>query len=56
MILFQYINKNYLFLNKMVKSTKLQNNKNVKINNVFGNSCAKSYEILPQKNKKFHER
>ena len=40
----------------MVKSTKLQNNKNVKINNVFGNSCAKSYEILPQKNKKFHER
>ena len=40
----------------MVKSTKLQNNKNMQIKNAFGNSCIKSYEMLPQKKKKFHER
>ena len=40
----------------MVKTTRLQNNKNAKINKTLGNSCICSYEIIPQKNKKLHER
>ena len=40
----------------MVKSTRIQKNKNIKKNKTFGNSCVLSYEVLPQKNKKLHER
>ena len=40
----------------MVKSTRLQNKKNIKINNTFGDSCVLSYEVFPPNKKKLHER
>ena len=40
----------------MVKSSKIQNKKNDKNNNTFGNSCVLSYEIYPPNKLKLHER
>ena len=40
----------------MVKSNKIQNKKNTKQNNTFGDSCVLSYEVYPPNKKNLHER
>ena len=40
----------------MVKSTKVQNKKNIKTQNTFGDSCVVSYEVFPPSKKNLYER
>ena len=40
----------------MVKSNKIQNKKNGKNKNTFGDSCILSYEVYPPNKKNLHER
>jgi hypothetical protein len=40
----------------MVKSNKIQNKKNEKNKNTFGDSCVLSYEVYPPNKKNLHER